>query len=173
MRSDREVYTMRPLLLAVLLLALAGCRQPSKRPQELAQCHVASRTPQELVHCLAIERNWPADSANAEGLRVQAANDSAVNDSMTRVAREFNVYADTMMKLILRLGRLYNQCLGAGGDTCENPDMIGRVERLSREREALIDSCSQLHSQGCIDALDSDTAHFTPSKRKVGRPTAR
>jgi len=61
-----------------LVLAAAACQHPDlpDRPRELAQCRVSSRSPQDLVRCLAIDRNWPADSAAAEGIRAQATLDS-------------------------------------------------------------------------------------------------
>jgi len=162
-------------LTLLFVLALAACRgsDPAKRQRELAQCQVASRTPQELVHCLAIERNWPADSANAEGLRAQAMLDSLERDKLAEQATAFNVRADSVMKLYYATMNSWIACgrkaaqTGSLYEVCGSPPEVSSyVDPIAAEHRSLAARCEEMRAQKCLDVLESGTV-FAPRKHSA------
>lgn len=153
---------MRETLL-LFVLVLAACRRsdPERRQRELAQCDIASRTSQELVHCLAIERNWPADSARAEGLRAQARIDSLERDRLAEEAAAFNVQADSVMKLYFATSKLWIACARKAAergatDACgSSPEVTTYIDPIAAEHRRLIARCEEMRAQRCLDVLDS------------------
>ena len=157
---------------SVTFSLLAGsalaCSTHLDRNRELAQCRVASRGPQELVHCLAIDRNWPAESANTEGVRAQAILDSIADDSLATVALVVKAASDSAVKRAERMGEAYLACLRRGSNSdCTDPDMIGMISRASQERRDFVATCQRLSAERCLRVLDSDTSVFVPTRQRV------